>query len=542
MEGENEPPDREQFLKKTTRIRKTKVQVQLEKLKQKNVKLNKTITTLKRKSESVSKTEKILQKNTFHVLQDQITIMDIEADNEKDNTWTKILTKNRKLSKQHAETYNMHTTTAVATENKDNGHSNETTTTTKNNNNAIEKTMNININIPSTSKHSTTIQPTSYTNENNTIKEATPISQHYTPVVGIDSSNKETKMPPINIYNQNVKDIIKVITKNLKIIKFTIKKINNTKHAINTTTIKEYTTIRDALVELDVPFFTYTPKQLKHRTFLLKGLNGNDTEEEVLVELKKEGSTTLNILKVKKFSTKKSTQQNKILPFFLVTISNTSSPRELMSIKRVNYQVVYWENLQKSDITQCFRCQRYGHTSANCRLNFRCVKCGQGHEPGNCTLLPQNNERDKLFCVQCQTFGHPASYKGCPKHIELLSKLKQKQLNKQYVDNEKKAMYNNFVQNKTSFASMFGSSTTTPQATHTTPTQPQKTINAQNPQIQQYADTMQNSISVMLAEFQRSMLGILQTSLGDLRNMIESQQRQIDIIYETCAIDSNVLP
>ena len=49
------------------------------------------------------------------------------------------------------------------------------------------------------------------------------------------------------------------------------------------------------------------------------------------------------------------------------------------------------------------------------------------HEIGKCTLdaVPVN-EREKLFCVLCGKYGHPASYKGCEKYKELQQKLRAK--------------------------------------------------------------------------------------------------------------------
>lgn len=74
-------------------------------------------------------------------------------------------------------------------------------------------------------------------------------------------------------------------------------------------------------------------------------------------------------------------------------------------------------------ITQCYRCQGYGHTALNCNLQFRCVKCSEEHQTGECKLKAGETERETLFCVQCGANGHPASYRGCPKYKELMQRL-----------------------------------------------------------------------------------------------------------------------
>ena len=34
--------------------------------------------------------------------------------------------------------------------------------------------------------------------------------------------------------------------------------------------------------------------------------------------------------------------------------------------------------------------------------------------------------KEKIYCVNCKNFGHPASYKGCPKLAELRKKINEK--------------------------------------------------------------------------------------------------------------------
>lgn len=83
--------------------------------------------------------------------------------------------------------------------------------------------------------------------------------------------------------------------------------------------------------------------------------------------------------------------------------------------------------VRKPKITQCRRCQSFFHSASNCYLPPRCVKCKETHEIGKCTLndVPKE-ERNKIFCVLCSKYGHPASYKGCEKYKELQEKLRAK--------------------------------------------------------------------------------------------------------------------
>uniref|UniRef100_A0ABD2VT73 Pre-C2HC domain-containing protein n=1 Tax=Trichogramma kaykai TaxID=54128 RepID=A0ABD2VT73_9HYME len=100
---------------------------------------------------------------------------------------------------------------------------------------------------------------------------------------------------------------------------------------------------------------------------------------------------------------------------FIVQLSHDSDLSSLTKIKTILHQVVRWEPLRKSQTYQCRNCQRINHTSANCFLGYRCVKCDQPHGPGTM-------DKTKIYCVNCEEFGHPASYRGCP-YLKLASKV-----------------------------------------------------------------------------------------------------------------------
>ncbi|OXU17002.1 hypothetical protein TSAR_006387 [Trichomalopsis sarcophagae] len=95
-------------------------------------------------------------------------------------------------------------------------------------------------------------------------------------------------------------------------------------------------------------------------------------------------------------------------------LTQDSNPQELLKIKSLAYQKIWWEPLRKREIFQCTNCQRLGHSSANCALGYRCVKCKEAHEPGKCSIDKDNSDKSLLYCVNCESSGHPASYRGCP--------------------------------------------------------------------------------------------------------------------------------
>lgn len=128
----------------------------------------------------------------------------------------------------------------------------------------------------------------------------------------------------------------------------------------------------------------------------------------------------LNFLKVTHFTTKRSVAENIPLSIFLVQLDANCQFHKLQKVNRLCHHVISWEKLKKKDIIQCKKCQRLGHVASNCNMKYRCVKCNEQHDPGNCKLSKEDIvSKEKLYCATCKNFGHPASYCGCPILIEL---------------------------------------------------------------------------------------------------------------------------
>ena len=60
---------------------------------------------------------------------------------------------------------------------------------------------------------------------------------------------------------------------------------------------------------------------------------------------------------------------------------------------------------------RCFKCQRFGHGTNNCRGTEICAKCGNGDHSDNMCI------EQKSFCINCKG-EHSASDRKCPKYLE----------------------------------------------------------------------------------------------------------------------------
>lgn len=246
----------------------------------------------------------------------------------------------------------------------------------------------------------------------------------------IGSEKHNNKPPPIVSFYQKIRDTINIMRKIRKNNNYKIKNINSIKHILTVEDMKTYKTVKMLLQKTNTQFFMYAPKTEKLNTLLLKGIDPNSDPTEILQELQRLVEEDITILSVKQFQTKRSRETPRKLPMFLVQISANSKTNNLIQIKQVNHQIVRWEKLKKKDMIQCKRCQRLEHTAANCTLQYRCVKCEGDHDPGKCKIdKSDNNSKTQLFCVLCKNQGHPASYRGCPRYIELKNRIKNKKEN-----------------------------------------------------------------------------------------------------------------
>lgn len=129
---------------------------------------------------------------------------------------------------------------------------------------------------------------------------------------------------------------------------------------------------------------------------------------------------------------------------WLVHVSNDSDIGSFFQIRYMMNCGVRIRRFRQNGLVQCHNCQRFGHISTNCNLEFRCVKCGQSHGPKNCTIPQKDLNNEKIIskdpisgafvtqiglpvmCANCKVEGHVASARSCPKRKEILWRIEER--------------------------------------------------------------------------------------------------------------------
>lgn len=309
------------------------------------------------------------------------------------------------------------------------------------------------------------------------LPENKPLINHHASPTDASSApttqGRKPRPPPIIVQNQSAQETInQILFSGHKITgNFRTKKSTQTSHTLYIDLPEDYTTIVNILKEKNTPFHSFTPKYIKSQTILLKNLEGDFENDSILETLNNQKIINTQFLKVNRFSTKKSTLENRKLPIFVVHLTPDSNLNNVHQIKKILHQSVSWEKIISKEITQCWKCQRLGHSSTNCNLAFRCVKCSESHEVGNCKLTNIQENTTNLKCALCGNNDHPASYKGCPVTKNHKQNILTQQI-KQHETNIKKTNKIQKLVNPQLSYSQITASTLTNKPTHAAPNPP----------------------------------------------------------------------
>ncbi|GFU10760.1 uncharacterized protein TNCV_2387651 [Trichonephila clavipes] len=139
---------------------------------------------------------------------------------------------------------------------------------------------------------------------------------------------------------------------------------------------------------------------------VIKGLPEDVEPEDVKKDLTSKGINVEKVAQLKKFAAKAR------LPLFLIEITRDDNVNDIYQVRSVLYMQIKLDPFRKSNrVTQCYNCNNFHHASQNCHMKTRCLKCGENHRTGECSI------KDKIenpLCINCNATGHMASSTECP--------------------------------------------------------------------------------------------------------------------------------
>ncbi|GBM03582.1 hypothetical protein AVEN_107911-1, partial [Araneus ventricosus] len=160
----------------------------------------------------------------------------------------------------------------------------------------------------------------------------------------------------------------------------------------------------------EIPVATEEIPAKKPVKIVIKGL-----PIDYLIEDIKNNLTKLNY-RVDKVNQLKRFKDKKLLNIFQVHLFQSENIQEIYKLTTMEYYIIYVEKYVRKTVGQCFCCQKFAHHSSGCKMEARCVLCGEAHDSRVCPMKNKEN-----FTPKCANCGgpHTASFRGCPNFPKL---------------------------------------------------------------------------------------------------------------------------
>lgn len=222
----------------------------------------------------------------------------------------------------------------------------------------------------------------------------------------VQPRKKSGNIPPILIQlqadwsHQKIKDLVTKYNKN-----FHLQYRNNNKVAVQSYSSESHSQIKAGLLSENVQFHTFSRKDEKMYKTVIRGLPEyfEETLAQELADIGFEGT------KVTKLKSPKGNDSK--CPPFLVQLPAGCDIAKFRLIRYLGNCAIEIRRFKPNTTTgtQCFRCQGFGHSSHNCNLPARCVKCTDSHATRDC---PKKDKKEPARCCNCNQ-DHPANYRQC---------------------------------------------------------------------------------------------------------------------------------
>ncbi|GFU72145.1 uncharacterized protein TNCV_3050051 [Trichonephila clavipes] len=90
---------------------------------------------------------------------------------------------------------------------------------------------------------------------------------------------------------------------------------------------------------------------------------------------------------------------------------NAEDAMDIYDVSKCCYMSIDIDPFKKRPgATQCYNCNYFNHSSANCEMKPRCLKCYKDHCTGDC---PIKERIENPECINCKVKGHMANWCTC---------------------------------------------------------------------------------------------------------------------------------
>ncbi|GFU63035.1 uncharacterized protein TNCV_4186521 [Trichonephila clavipes] len=164
---------------------------------------------------------------------------------------------------------------------------------------------------------------------------------------------------------------------------------------IQTESSDHHREITSFLSDKKCQYYVTDPPANRPLKVVIKGLLATTDPEEIKKDLIDQGINILKIAQLRQFKSKST------LPIFMIEIARDENVDDIFKIKNCLYMQIKIDPFKKSPRpTQCYNCNFFHHASQNCSMKTRCLKCGEEHRTGQCSIKEKSITRLALIVTR----------------------------------------------------------------------------------------------------------------------------------------------
>ncbi|GFX08206.1 nucleic-acid-binding protein from transposon X-element [Trichonephila clavipes] len=167
----------------------------------------------------------------------------------------------------------------------------------------------------------------------------------------------------------------------------------------------EHRIVTDYLKVIKEEFYVIDPPDSRPLKVVIKGLPISTEIDEIQEDLTSQGFSVEKVAQLTRSKTKSP------LPIFMVELEKKSDSPDIFKVKKCCYLAVQVDAFnRRPGVSQCYNCNLFNHSSKNCFMRTRCLKCGESHRTNECPI------KDKIqnpLCINCNKTGHMANWSQC---------------------------------------------------------------------------------------------------------------------------------
>ncbi|GFV60735.1 uncharacterized protein TNCV_4092581 [Trichonephila clavipes] len=170
---------------------------------------------------------------------------------------------------------------------------------------------------------------------------------------------------------------------------------------IFTTSTDEHRIVTLYLKEKCEEFYVINPPDSRPLKIIIKGLPVSTEIGEIKADLTTQGFHVEKVAQLTRSKTKSP------LPIFMVELERNPDSPEIFQLKKCCYLAVQVDNCnRRPGVSQCYNCNLLNHSSKNCYMRTRCLKCGEYHRTSHC---PIKERIENPKCINYNKTGHMAN-------------------------------------------------------------------------------------------------------------------------------------